>query len=217
MNDYQKEHADAFRTVMSCLESMPADGRTDLVKAVAPYVDFRARVDRFLGRYFADHCAPKCFQSRLSACCSREGIVAFFADVAINCLHSSADDIHRIIAALERPNRGHRCIHLAESGCRWRVTPIVCAMFLCDQAKSEVFGASPEAEAAWKGLEAERKRYTWPDRPVVFDLLELRFLEAGCESPLMYLNTSPGLLRVKRDAGLLQPRRKPHPASGTKG
>jgi hypothetical protein len=33
-----------------------------------------------------------------------------------------------------------------------------------------------------------------------FDELEQRFMAAGCRSPLMYLNTSPGLLNVKRRA-----------------
>jgi hypothetical protein len=41
------------------------------------------------------------------------------------------------------------------------------------------------------------KHYRWPDRPVLFDDLEKYFMAAGYSSPLMYLNNSPGLLRVK--------------------
>jgi len=58
-------------------------------------------------------------------------------------------------------------------------------------------------------LEQESRRFKWPDRPVLFDTLEKLFLDAGFHSPLMYLHTSPGLLRVKQQAGLVQPRFKP--------
>ena len=49
-------------------------------------------------------------------------------------------------------------------------------------------------------LAQERKRFTWPDRPVLFDDLEQYFMDAGCTSPHMYLHNSPGLLRVKQMA-----------------
>jgi hypothetical protein len=47
------------------------------------------------------------------------------------------------------------------------------------------------------------KSFRWPDRPVLFDQLEQVFMAVGCRSPLMYINTSPGLLRIKQKAGLL--------------
>jgi len=50
-------------------------------------------------------------------------------------------------------------------------------------------------------LEAKRKRFTWPDQPVLFDDLESYFMKSGYRSPLMYLHNSPGLLRVKQKAG----------------
>ena len=36
---------------------------------------------------------------------------------------------------------------------------------------------------------------------MLFDDIEEWFLAAGYRSPLMYINTSPGLLRIKRRAG----------------
>jgi len=80
----------------------------------------------------------------------------------------------------------------------WRVKPIVCEMFLCEQAKKEVFREKAWAEDAWEELKQRKKLYTWPDRPVLFDDLERYFMDAGYSSPLMYLHNSPGLLRVKQ-------------------
>jgi hypothetical protein len=76
-------------------------------------------------------------------------------------------------------------------------------MFLCDHAKQQVIGKNLLLKKEWELIEQKRKQFTWPDQPVVFDALEEHFLEAGYESPLMYLHNSPGLLRVKRKAGLL--------------
>ena len=73
-------------------------------------------------------------------------------------------------------------------------------MFLCDRSKDQVFSKNPELKSEWELLEAKRKRYTWPDQPVLFDDLESYFMKSGYHSPLMYLHNSPGLLRVKQKA-----------------
>jgi hypothetical protein len=99
---------------------------------------------------------------------------------------------------LKKPNSGFKCVYLNENGCRWRVKPIVCEMFLCDQAKQQVFGENTQLSKEWELLEQRRKQFTWPDQPVLFDELEEYFLEAGHKSPLMYLHNSPGLLLVKK-------------------
>jgi hypothetical protein len=75
-------------------------------------------------------------------------------------------------------------------------------MFLCGPAKAKVFSEHREAQAEWLDLERRRKEFTWPDRPVLFDAIETYFIAAGCSSSLMYLHNSPGLLRVKRKAGI---------------
>ena len=51
--------------------------------------------------------------------------------------------------------------------------------------------------------EREAKAYRWPEKPVLFDALEKIFLDLGCDSSLMFLNKSPGLLRIKQQAGLI--------------
>ena len=202
MNAYQKEHFDACNLVMNYLSARPTAERRYLIDLTADYVDFRRRVDAFQQAHVGELCTGKCFQNSLSACCSRDSIVVYFADVVVNCLYSSEAEINDIISLLKVRNEGHRCVYLSQSGCRWRISPIVCAMFLCDEAKAVLSNESSRNAAQWQALETERKRYTWPDRPVVFDALEARFIDAGLSSSLMHLNSSPGLLAVKHKAGL---------------
>ena len=104
---------------------------------------------------------------------------------------------------LKVENQGFKCVFLSDGGCLWQVRPIVCAMFLCDPAMKQVFEEDPEAASRWKMFEARRRDFTWPDKTVLFDELEQRFIRRGLQSPLMYLNTSPGLLKIKKKAGLL--------------
>jgi len=173
------------------------------LRSLAPdYLAFRRRVDDFQDRYFGSICDRTCYQSQLSACCSREGIVTFFADVVINLLVSEESEVEGLAKALQKEDDGFKCVYLGRAGCLWNVKPIVCEMFLCDPAKSRVFRQHPEAEAEWVELERQRKTFTWPDRPVLFDMIENYFIAAGCSSSLMYLHNSPGLLRVKRQAGI---------------
>jgi hypothetical protein len=73
-------------------------------------------------------------------------------------------------------------------------------MYLCNRSKEQVFDLSPPLKEEWELLERKRKRFTWPDRPVLFDALESYSLKAGYQSPLMYFHYSPGLLRVKQNA-----------------
>ena len=76
-------------------------------------------------------------------------------------------------------------------------------MFLCDRAMQSVFDRKPEAETTWETLRQAERSFKWPDRPVLFDHLERVFIDLGYKSSLMHLNFSPGLLNVKRKAGLL--------------
>ena len=73
-------------------------------------------------------------------------------------------------------------------------------MFLCDSSMAQVFDHRPKARQKWEAFLDEKKRFTWPDQPVLFDQLESYFIDAGYTSPLMYLHNSPGLLRVKQKA-----------------
>jgi hypothetical protein len=97
-------------------------------------------------------------------------------------------------------NEGFKCVFLGNEGCLWRIKPIVCEMFLCDAAENAVFKENPVARKRWDALVRQKKDYTWPDRPVLFDTLEQICIDAGYISPLMFLHNSPGLLSVKRQA-----------------
>jgi len=200
MNSYHKEQIDALTMVERQLAKPAGAERQALTASVADYLMFRLEVDEFLTAYFSDICTQTCYQSRLSACCSREGIITFFADIVVNLLVSERSGFDNLLEVLNKPNDGFKCVYLSEEGCRWRLKPIVCQMYLCDRSKDQVFGKNSRLKDEWEQLEQIRKRFTWPDRPVLFDDLESYFMATGYRSPLMYLHNSPGLLRVKKQA-----------------
>ncbi|GBC60436.1 hypothetical protein DENIS_1388 [Desulfonema ishimotonii] len=198
MNDYQKEQLETLRMVRQHLASVSETGREKLRAMISPYLGFRSEVADFSAAHFGETCTRNCYESKLSACCSKDGIITFFADVAVNVLMSGADALDTLEDVLQKPNTGFKCVYLGETGCLWQVKPIVCEMFLCDAAMRRASEADPACEAEWKALETRKKGFAWPDRPVVFDALERFFMDAGYRSPLMYLHNSPGLLRVKQ-------------------
>ncbi|HUV50571.1 MAG TPA: hypothetical protein VMW78_06085 [Anaerolineae bacterium] len=200
MNSYNKEQSDALYMVRRHLSTFSLKQRQQLESEVAGYLDFREEAASFFSTCFSGVCTQKCYKSRLSACCTREGIITFFADVVVNALMSQDSDMDLLLEVLKKPSNEFKCIYLGEKGCMWRLKPIVCEMFLCDHVKKEVFSENPQLEHKWEELKKREKLYTWPDRRVVFDTLESYFIEAGYSSPLMYLHNSPGLLRVKRRA-----------------
>lgn len=200
MNSYQKEQSETLSMVQRHIATLSALERQGLESEIADYLLFRDEVDAFLCEHFSNVCTQKCFQNKISACCSREGIITFFGDVVVNVLVSPYTEIHALMTVLQKRNRGFKCIYLGNHGCMWRIKPIVCEMFLCEQAKKEVFQEKPLAGQLWDELKQRKNRYTWPDRPVLFGVLERFFMEAGYSSSLMYLHNSPGLLRVKKQA-----------------
>ena len=204
MSTYQQEQLEALQMVRRHLRSMQAPDRRRLKELTLDYCTYRKEVNAFLKTHLAGVCTQKCYQSRLSACCSKEGIVTFFADVVINALVSGTDQLRALIHALQVPSRGYKCIYLGPDGCRWRLKPIVCEMFICDPAKEQVFDPAPAIRKEWEALTLVKKQFTWPDRPVIFDTIESLFIKAGYSSPLMYMHNSPGLLRVKQRAKLQQ-------------
>lgn len=203
MNEYQQEQLDALKIVRLGLSQIGDRKRMALIETIRAYMQFRQSVDRFLNRYFGDVCNRTCYQSRTSACCAKDSIITFFADTVVNALQATPGQLDRLEEVLNRVNGGHRCVYLGSHGCTWTVRPVVCAMFLCDRAMEEVFRANPEAKKAWELLRRQEKSFKWPDRPVLFDHLEKAFLDLGYPSTLMHLNFSPGLLRIKKNAGLI--------------
>jgi hypothetical protein len=203
MNDYQQEQLTALQVVLAGFEQLGESGMRELKAAADDYMRFRREVDRFLKDHFSDTCTQTCYRDQTSACCSKDGIITFFADTVINALYASPGALVEMSAALERDNRGHRCVYLTSAGCMWTVRPVVCAMFLCDRAMDAVFPQAPAAEKRWRELRSRERTFKWPDRPVLFDRMEKVFMDMGLRSTLMHLNLSPGLLMVKKKAGLL--------------
>ena len=197
MNSYHKEQIETLNMVYRHLKTISIQERQRLLSQISDYLLFRDTVDEFLGEHFENICTQKCYQSKVSACCSREGIITFFGDVVVNVLVSNEMEIKTLEMVLKKPNNGFKCIYLGDDGCMWRIKPIICEMFLCDPAKESVFNEKPSANKLWIELKQREKHYRWPDRRVLFDDLEKYFMAAGYSSPLMYLNNSPGLLRVK--------------------
>ena len=200
MSSYQKEQAETLSLVQRHFTRLSARERQELESEISDYLSFRDEVDAFLCEHFSNICTIKCYQNKVSACCSREGIITFFGDLVVNVLVSTYTEINELMMVLQKHNRGFKCIYLGNNGCMWRIKPIVCEMFLCEQAKMEVFQEKPLAGQLWDELKQRKNRYTWPDRPVLFESLERYFIDAGYSSPLMYMHNSPGLLRVKKQA-----------------
>ena len=200
MDEYQKEQLDAFLMAKEYLERVSTDDRKKLMKLIDPYLAYRSQVDAFLETHFSDICTRYCYENSKSACCSKEGIVTFFADTVINVLLSSEEQINAICARLQTDHKGFKCIYLGPSGCLWHTKPIVCEMFLCDPAQKQAFPENKNLSEKWETLRQQEKEFKWPDKPVLFDEIEKIFIAAGYTSPLMYLHNSPGLLRVKQQS-----------------
>jgi hypothetical protein len=167
------------------------------------YLHFREEVARFQAHYFQSLCNATCFQDQRSACCNKDGIITFFADLVVNAVVSSPSDMEALASGLRTPRNDMKCIYLGPEGCRWQMKPIVCEMFICDRAQQAVFDASSRASALWDELKGRELSFRWPERPVLFDEIESRFMAAGVNSSLMYLHNSPGLIRIKKKAGLV--------------
>jgi hypothetical protein len=197
-SEYNSQQVEAFLMVQHYLGGLSGSQIGRIKGWVRPYLRFRAEVAHFQEQYFSEICTEKCFTSQASACCSREGIATFFADVVINVLLSSNREIDDILQRLAEDRGGFKCVYLEAKGCIWRLKPIVCEMFLCKYAKASVLEGAPSLNTQWEKLRRRERRYTWPSRPVLFDKLEDLFIQAGYESALMYFHRSPGLIRSKR-------------------
>jgi len=207
MNSYQAEQLHALEIIrrhVSKLEKPETFRKAktkgfDLEAQLSGYLSFREEIGRFFARWFEDVCTENCYTSGLSACCSKDGIIVFWADMLINTLVSGPAESKRLEAAIRSPASDAKCIYLAPGGCTWRIKPIVCEMFICPEAENEVFGRHPEAGSAWSDIRERKKAFTWPDRQVLFEVLEAIFIEDGCKSSLMHVHNSPGLQRLIRN------------------
>jgi hypothetical protein len=167
------------------------------------YLRFRKEVARFQTRYLQSYCNASCFQQQRSACCNKDGIITFFADLVVNAVVSTSREMAALMGCLQHPRNDMKCLYLGSQGCRWRIKPIVCEMFVCERVKQKAIDASSQASGMWRELEKRALSFRWPDQVVLFDQIESRFLAAGVRSSLMYLHNSPGLIRIKKNAGLI--------------
>lgn len=202
ISEYNRDQLSAFRDLAEAMDLLHQEESSGLRQAILPYLEFRRELDHFSHTHFTPYCSGTCFETRLSACCGFESIFTFFADQVVTYLESKPEEVDAIFRVLGKPNSTKHCVYLAESGCLWRVRPISCAMFFCDQAKKAVLVEHPKVQSTWKTLQVREKDFTWPSRPVLFDEIEVFFRKKGLDSPHMYFHRSPGLLRVKKKAGL---------------
>jgi len=200
LSEYNRDQLASFKTIEKIFRLLPS-AELDLLRVkILPYLEFRQALDQFYLKYFQAICHKSCFESSLSACCGFESIITFFSDHVINFLLSEPEAIDSIFRRLQQPNHSRNCVYLGEKGCIWQVRPVSCAMFFCEQAKSQIFREKPETEEVWADLKKQEKDFTWPIKPVLFDQIEKYFIDRGAESPHLYFHKSPGLLRVKAKA-----------------
>jgi hypothetical protein len=198
LNEYQQEQWQAVWQIIRAKDILNHVGNTQITAEIQSYIEFRCVLTTFQKRHFGSFCSQRCFENKASACCSKDGIVTFWADHVINAYCSTRNQIDNLIKAIKEPHDSNKCIYLKPNGCVWKVTPLGCALFLCDSAQQVVFSNHSELKNDWIQFEHKAKGYRWPDHPVLFDWLEEVYLTAGCRSTLMYINTSPGLLKIKR-------------------
>ncbi len=198
MNSYQNEQLETLTMIREHLDALGAAEINKLKIEIADYLLFRDQVTHFLENHFAAVCTWKCYRNRLSACCSKDGIITFFADLVINALVSGDADLDRLEHAIRHPADAAKCIYLSETGCMWNIKPVVCEFFLCDEAETKILDCNPVALKQWEEFKNAKKNYTWPDKAVLFETLERYFMDMGCKSPLMYLHYSPGLVKIRR-------------------
>ena len=196
---------EALELVTGYLSGLKTADMDVLKHKLADYLSFRKDAATFLSTHFSDICSETCYQSQVSACCTREGIITFFADVVINAVMSNAMENKGLVRG-PRFTPGRIQMYLSgEQGCLWHLKPLICEMFLCNKAEDVVLKTNQDIQNEWQALKKREKTFRWPDQRVLFDELEQLFLDAGHISSLMYLHNSPGLLRVKQGALSLKP------------
>lgn len=199
MSYYHRDQLESIRKTFEACERLDEESKNYLRKISIPYMEFRKELQEFNKKYFISYCQKACFENGRSACCGYESIIVFFADEVINYVFGGRDDFPIILEKLNRVKPSDHCVYLGDRGCLWTIRPISCAMFFCDDAKRKVFQVFSEAEKIWRELVKKEKSFTWPDKPVLFDLIEEFFIELGIKTGHMYFHNSPGLLKIKSD------------------
>ena len=86
MNTYQTEQLEALTLIRRHLGDL-SKARIDRLHArIDDYLAYRRRMAHFLSDHFKNVCTRECFSNRRSACCGKDSIITFFAEVLINAL-----------------------------------------------------------------------------------------------------------------------------------
>ena len=160
MNAYQAEQIAAFELIRLHLPKLKKQLHRTQADPLEAYLAFRQETDRYFDQYFAGICNTTRYQNQHSACCSRDGIITFFADMVINILYSNGSVLDRMALRLQTPHLGLKCLYLSPGGCMWTIKPVVCQMFLCERAQLEVFSQCPQAREQWDTLTRRRRDFT---------------------------------------------------------
>jgi hypothetical protein len=203
VGEYNRDQWITFQAVREACNSMASAEKVKLRDTFQSYLSFRRELDSYHTTYLETFCRRFCFETGLSACCGFESIITFFADHVISFLLSTDEEMEAIFDVLQQPNRSGKCVYLGKTGCIWKVRPIACAMFVCGHLKAGCIENNPELQSLWTEFQSREKEYTWPTGPVIFDDLEKVFIGFGVKSPHMHFHQSPGLLRLKAEAGLI--------------
>jgi len=198
LSPYTSQHLATLDGLKKQLEELGDAGRTELREMMGPYIAYREVAGRFFRDHLVGDCGRICFERDRSGCCGREGIIVFFADFVVELLAAGEERAEDFGRTLRADRGGTNCVYLSSKGCLWKIKPIACEMFLCDEVREKVLAADVDLDREWKDFREKEKEFTRPDKPVLFDDLERFFIEKGVESPLMYFHHSPGLLRMKR-------------------
>lgn len=202
ISQYNKEQIEALDIVCEYIRSVSPETIENHKNDTRDYLLFREKISDFSKKNFDHLCKKKCFDSNLSACCTKEGIITYFADMFINAIFSTEDQLKALETALMHPKDTFACVYLGDTGCLWQIKPIVCEMFFCDFLLHEAEKENPNIKDEVSQLKILQKTFTWPDKQIIFNDIEQLFIKRGYHSSLMYMHSSPGLLRVKKNAGL---------------
>ena len=112
MSEYNQQQIEAFMMVRQYLQGLSRSRVGQTKRRIRNYLRFRADVAGFQALHFSEVCTHKCFTNQTSACCGREGIATFFADVVINVLLSSEGEIDAVLQALFTDRGGFKCVYL---------------------------------------------------------------------------------------------------------
>ena len=179
MSEYNTEQLETLRIVRQFLKSLSENETRFYKKQIEDYFLFRKKVSDFSRKNFSSICRAKCFENKLSACCTKEGIITYFADVFINAIHSDTSVLDNMESMLHNGGSSKNCVYLGNNGCIWLIKPIVCEMFFCDFLISEAEKDNPSIKKELEHLKLLQKNFTWPDKPVYFNTIEEVFIERG--------------------------------------